>query len=307
MNFESPNILVLGAGGIIGEAWLVGMLAGLRDASGFDARECDCFIGTSAGSIVAAGLAAGVDPRTRLNRLPEQPPAPPPGDDADSLLGTALRLGRGAGAAAAAPFAALALRTTEFGGAAVRRTALGRVPAGTRSLAQLGAAIEDLHVGWDGRLLIATVELESGRRVVFGEPGEQRLSVANAVQASCAIPGVFRPIPAGGSTYVDGGAWSLTNMDVAPVRRGSRVLCLNPTGALAATATLRGAVGPLSRSVAAVEALTLQRRGAQVTTLAPDTDATHAMGSNFMDPQGRERAQAAGFAQGRRAVARLAA
>ena len=306
MDLESPTVLVLGAGGIIGEAWMAGLLAGLSEASDFDPRQCDSFVGTSAGSIVAAGLAAGIDPRSRLGRLPEQPPATPSGDDG-SLFGAALRFGRDASAVAAAPIAALALRSTELGGAAVRRTALSRVPTGQRSLAQVGRAIKDMGAAWDGRLFVATVELESGRRVVFGGADERRLSVADAVQASCAIPGVFRPISAGGRTYVDGGAWSLTNMDVAPVERGSRVLCLNPTGSLSGTATLRGAIGPLSRSVAAVEALTLQRRGAQVTTLAPDSEATRAMGSDFMDPRNRERAQAAGFAQGHRAVAQLAA
>src|SRR4051812_30032110 len=135
MDFERPNVLVLGAGGIIGEAWMAGLLAGLNDAIGFDARECDVFVGTSAGSIVAAGLAAGVDPRTRLGRLPEQPAAEPEGSRQESPVGAALRFSRGAAATAAAPFAALALRSGEMlGGAAVRRTALARVPRGTRSL-----------------------------------------------------------------------------------------------------------------------------------------------------------------------------
>jgi NTE family protein len=99
---------------------------------------------------------------------------------------------------------------------------------------------------------------------------------------------------------VDGGAWSLTNLDVAPVARGTRVLCLNPTGSLGATATLRGAIGPLSRSVAGVEALTLQRRGASVTTLSPDAEAARAMGNDFMDARRRSVAQQAGYTQGHR-------
>src|SRR5438270_11335802 len=58
-----PDILVLGAGGVLGEAWMMGVLAGVEDATGFDLRRCDYFIGTSAGSIVAAHLAAGRAPR----------------------------------------------------------------------------------------------------------------------------------------------------------------------------------------------------------------------------------------------------
>jgi NTE family protein len=306
MAFDRPDVLVLGAGGVVGEAWMGGVLAGLQ-AAGFDARDCDHFVGTSAGSIVAAALAADVDPRTRFEQLPEQPAAAPEEPSADSLLGEALRLGRSAGATAFAPLASLALRSSSLGGAAVRRAALGRVPSCTLSLAGLGAAIDRLHVRWDGRLLVVAVELESGRRVVFGSPDERQVPVATAVQASCAIPGVFRPIRSGGHTYVDGGTWSLTNLDVAPVSEGTRVLCLNPTGALGATASLRGAIGPLSRSVAAVESLALQRRGAIVTAIAPDPDAVRAMGSNFMDEQRRKATQEAGFAQGARAGADMAA
>src|SRR4051794_6551686 len=128
MQFERPQVLVLGAGGILGEAWMGGLLAGLKDASGFDPRSCEHFVGTSAGSIVAAGLAGGVGPASRLERLPEQPAVPAEPERPGSLLGGALRFGRGAGATAFAPLAALALRSTALSGAAVRRAALARVP-----------------------------------------------------------------------------------------------------------------------------------------------------------------------------------
>src|SRR5690348_7788735 len=58
-----PDVLVLGAGGVLGEAWMMGLLAGLEDGGGFDLRRCEHFVGTSAGSIVAAHLVAGQSPR----------------------------------------------------------------------------------------------------------------------------------------------------------------------------------------------------------------------------------------------------
>lgn len=296
---------MLGAGGILGEAWMGGLLAGLKDADDFDPRYCEHYVGTSAGSIVAAAMAAGLDPASRLEQLPEQPSVAPAEEQPRTLLGGALRLGRSTGATAFAPLAALALRSTAMSGAAVRRAALSRVPAGKQSLAGLGTSIARLGLHWDGRLLVVAVELETGRRVIFGMPGETDISVPAAVEASCAIPGVFRPIRHQGRTYVDGGAWSLTNLDVAPVDRGTRVLCLNPTGSLGATVSLRGAIGPLSRSVAAVEALSLQRRGASVTTLAPDAEAARAMGDDFMDPRRRSVAQQAGYAQGHRVAGQV--
>jgi NTE family protein len=186
----------------------------------------------------------------------------------------------------------------------IRRSLLRRVSPGRRSLAELGRMVEQTGVRWDGRLRIVAVELETGRRVVFGTPGAPEISVAAAVQASCAIPGVFRPVLAGGRSYVDGGAWSPTNLDTAAVSRGDRVLCLNPTGSLRpAIGSLIGAFGPVSRGIAATEALVLRDRGAVVTAVNPDDASSVAMGRNLMSPTRRDAVIEAGLAQGRRLAA----
>jgi NTE family protein len=196
--------------------------------------------------------------------------------------------------------AAIGLRSTAMGGALLRRAALSRVPTGRRSLAHLGRELDQAGARWDGRLSVSAVELETGRRVMFGTPGAPEASVGTAVEASCAIPGVFRPIPVDGRRYVDGGAWSPTNMDRAPAGRGTRVLCLNPTGSMRVSVTSpMGALGLASRSLAGVEALALQRRGAKVRTVPPDAASAAAMGSNLMDARPRSSVIAAGLAQGR--------
>jgi len=289
------DVLVLGGGGIVGEAWMSAVLSGL-DEGGFNARGCRAYVGTSAGSIVAASLVAGVDPRSRLGTLPAasaQPgaPGPQPGAPLARVLGDAA-------GAAGARLASLALAATAPAGAAVRRAALSRVPPGRRSLDVLRREIERLGIVWDGRLRVAVVELDSGRRVVFGSRDAPDIPVAVAVEASCAIPGYFRPVSAGGHTYVDGGAWSPTNMDAAPAGRGDTVLCLNPTGTLAA-----------SRAAATAEALALRRRGAHVTTVNPDAATAAALGgglANLMDPSRRDAVIETGLAQGRRLAARAA-
>jgi NTE family protein len=103
-----------------------------------------------------------------------------------------------------------------------------------------------------------------------------------------------------GRRYVDGGVWSPTNLDGARVRSGTEVLCLNPTGSLRPSRGAPfGAVGLVSRSIAAVEALALERRGASVTVVSPDAGAAAAMGSDLMDAGRRSRVSAAGFSQGR--------
>jgi predicted acylesterase/phospholipase RssA len=52
-----PTALVLGAGGVVGQAFHVGVLRALPETTGFDGRTADVLVGTSAGSLVAAGLA----------------------------------------------------------------------------------------------------------------------------------------------------------------------------------------------------------------------------------------------------------
>jgi NTE family protein len=277
-------------------------LAGLGEADSFDARDCRAYIGTSAGSIVAAMLCAGVDPRSGLGKLPE-PPAVPAADGyvGSSLGAQVLRASTSLAGAATGPLASIVLRSTAPGGRLLRRAALNRVRRGQRSLADLGRTINESGARWDGRLQISAVETESGRRVIFDGAGNPEVSVAEAVQASCAIPGVFRPLVVDGHSYVDGGVWSPTNMDCAEVGRRSRVLCLNPTGSLRPRRTTPiGALAAFSRSAAAIEAAALRQRGAEVRVISPDEASVEAIGPSLMDAALRADVVAAGLAQGRR-------
>src|SRR5919112_4925500 len=54
--------LVLGAGGVLGGAWLVGGLSALARETDWDPGSADQIVGTSAGSMVGALVAAGVPP-----------------------------------------------------------------------------------------------------------------------------------------------------------------------------------------------------------------------------------------------------
>ncbi len=279
------SVLVLGGGGIVGEAWMSAVLTGMEEA-GFDARGQRAYVGTSAGSIVAASLAAGIDPAARLGPL----------SAGDGETAAAAESSERWWHAVGGPLAAGALAATRPAGAVLRRVALSRVPHGRRSLDMLRREIERLGLVWDGRLRVAVVDLASGRRVVLGSKQAPDVPVAVAVQASCAIPGYFEPVQAGGRTYVDGGAWSPTNLDAAPAGRGDDVLCLNPTGAMVA----------VSRAAAAAEALALRRRGAHVTVVNPDAATSKAMGgglAGLMDSSRRDAVIEAGLAQGRRLAA----
>ncbi len=144
------------------------------------------------------------------------------------------------------------------------------------------------------------VDRDTGRRVVFGAPGAPAPPVGAAVAASCAVPGIFRPVAIGGRRYIDGGAWSLTNLDVARVGRDTQVLCLNVLGSLPvrdtppALAALR--VG--ARVSEAVEAQIVRRRGGTLRTIVPDAASTAAIGGRLMDRSRSADALAAGYQQG---------
>ncbi|HWF49907.1 MAG TPA: patatin-like phospholipase family protein [Solirubrobacteraceae bacterium] len=294
-----PDVLVLGGGGVLGEQWLMGVLAGIEDATGFDMRDCESFVGTSAGSIVAARLAAG-----RSLRRPdvssggaEEP------DGEEPAKSSAAELARRAGRltlAAWAPFAPLALAATGPGGAFMRAGVLTRLGRPRRVLDDLRTSVERYGARFDGPLRIAAVDRLRGRRVMFGAPGAPHATVAQAVQASCAVPWLFAPVTIAGREYVDGGVWSATNLDAAPAGRDTHVLCLNPTAGINGTHTLVSVARTLARSAVSVEALALKRRGAIVQTVAPDVEAAAAMAGDFMDPEPRSDVLAAGYRQGLR-------
>jgi NTE family protein len=140
---------------------------------------------------------------------------------------------------------------------------------------------------------VCCVDKRSGRRVVFGAPGAPRATVADAVTASCAIPWVFAPVRIGDREYVDGGVWSVTNLDAAPARRQTEVLCLDPT------ASLRSPLRQAFRVAISVELQILRRRGAHVRHVGPDAEAAEAMGTDFMATGASAAALAAGHRQGR--------
>ena len=145
---RTPGVLVLGGGGILGEAWLTGVLAGLDEADAFDSLACGGYVGTSAGSIVAALLVAGVRPAAALGRLPELPAVASPEPDGGSAgLREALGAAAALGGAAAAPFAALALGATATGGALLRRAALSRIPASSDPCARPGGPMSTAGPG----------------------------------------------------------------------------------------------------------------------------------------------------------------
>jgi NTE family protein len=306
--------LVLGAGGSVGHAYLVGVLSALGDEVGWDARHAELIVGTSAGSVVAAGLRAGLAPSDMRARALGRPLSGPgqvivgaveraiaKAREAEALADSADELGDGNDLAAR-------LRRYRMASPERVRRALrepwrvtpgslfsAMVPPGRLPTAYLGAPYDALFgADWPtDPLWIVAVKLDVGVRVVFGREGGVAASVGAAVQASCAVPGYFAPVTLEGERYVDGGAHSTTNADLA-ARLGAEPDAATPDLAIvvapmspeqvAADFSARSAMRQLARRWLAGEVAALRRHGVEVVTFQPTPEDLTAMSGSSMDP-----------------------
>jgi NTE family protein len=140
---------------------------------------------------------------------------------------------------------------------------------------------------------IVACDYSTGRRVPFGRAGSPDADLADAVAASCAIPGFYRPVAIAGRRYVDGGMYSASNLDLLADKDLDLVICLNPTSTLADTRSLN----PLDRVANAVrtgsgrrlghEAKKVRKTGTEVVLIQPVEDDLALMGRNLMRRKGR--------------------
>ena len=159
--------------------------------------------------------------------------------------------------------------------------------------------LDELGATFDGRLRVTAVDRTSGKRVVFGAPGAPAATVTQAVLASCAVPWVFAPQRIDGRDYVDGGAWSAANLDAAPVRRGSHVLCLLPTGSARVGRDPLGAYRLASRAGTGARRCCCAAAARACRSSRPTPRPSPRSGTDLFDPRRRGDVERAGHAQGR--------
>lgn len=271
---------MLGGGGITGIAWETGLVAGLLDA-GVDLREADRVLGTSAGSVVGAQLRSST-PVEELFATQAAEHVPRPGEKAATvgprvLLGYVASLARARGDGVA--------MARQLGRFAVRRAEAGRTPTLEARLTAIRGRLPSLE--WpELHLAVTAVDAATGAlRVLDADSG---VPLLDAVAASCAVPGVYPPVPIEGRPHVDGGALSGTHADLM-VGECARVLVLAPID--------RG-VGPM-------------RPAGQLlgdvphVVLAPDEASRAAIGRNVLDPAARAASARAGRDQAVRVLDRV--
>jgi NTE family protein len=287
--------LVLGGGGVVGQAYHAGVLAVLQHDFGFDARAVDVIVGTSAGSITGTLLRLGVPAedlaawtvkaplsgessvlrQIAATPLPELAPLRPL-----ELLRRPLRLpGRHLVQRALT-------RPLQFRPLAAGMTLMA--PGRHDILEQLAALRELEQPGWPERdLWICAVRRRDGRRVVFGRPGTPEVPIHLAVGASCAVPGYFAPVQIGGRSYLDGGVHSSTN---AAVLRGQGLDLVIVVAPMSGPAGLRPGFFPAARRYSdrllRREVRALRAEGIETVVFTPGPAEQEAMGTDMMSREG---------------------
>ncbi len=300
-----PRIgLVLGAGGVLGAAWMTGALPSLQQRLGCAINDVDVMVGTSAGSVVAAALRcrSGIDEMIAYQRgeaisvlpdailpLPRSGPLPPlPQWRVGSL-----------------PLVRAAVLTPHRVHPAVAASAW--LPRGRGQHAEVRALIHALHqrarqdaaaadwpLHWvDGQTWIVAVDYHSGQRVVFGREDGPSAPLPDAVVASCSIPGWYEPAVIDGRWYVDGGVRSPTSLGVMAAADVDEVYVLAPMASIVTDRPARPherLERRLRRLVTRAllrEAHALSSRGVRVTVITPGPQDLAVMGINVMDPRRR--------------------
>jgi predicted acylesterase/phospholipase RssA len=239
---RSKTALVLGGGGFTGGVYEIGALRALDLLSvNRTVNQFDVYVGTSAGSFVAAAVANGVTPEEMMRVIVQQVPTPFPDARIGSLLKPNYRefvtrglmfplrlahllgtLGRDLRQVSAVDIVlalAEALPTGLYSGEGIERY-VKRIlsdPDRTNDFRKLA-----------GELYLAATDLDTCERVVFGSEGFDDVPISRAVSASSALPMVYKPVKIGDREYVDGGIVSTTNLDIAVEAGAKLIVVVNP-------------------------------------------------------------------------------
>jgi len=303
-----PTALVLGAGGVLGAAWMTGALACLAERLPCPVSDVDLVVGTSAGSVLAAALRCRA-PFEEISAWQRGQAAGPLTESVvlaaqDGPLPPLPRMRFGS-----VPLACAALLNPHRVPPWVAASAW--LPHGRGQHVALRALVDTLHrspgrTGGTGgtdpgdaptwvrdHTWIAAVDYDTGQRVLFGQPGAPRASLPDAVVASCSIPGWYSPAVIGGRRYVDGGLRSATSLGVLAGTDVQEVYVLAPLASTQADHPFQPhlridrQIRQLITRAILRQARVLAAQGKRVTVLTPGPQDLAAMGINLMDPRRR--------------------
>jgi NTE family protein len=239
---RSRSALVLGGGGFTGGVYEIGALRALDLLSvNRTVNQFDVYVGTSAGSLIAAAVANGVTPEEMMRVIVQQVPTPFPDARVNSLLKPNYTEFLSKGVLLPWRLAQL-VRTLvkDFGQVSAVDIVLGLAEALPSGL-YTGAGIEqyvreilsdpDRHDDFrllEGELYLAATDLDTCERIVFGAQGWDDVPISKAVAASSALPMIYKPVKVKERELIDGGVISTTNIDIAVEAGAKFIVVVNP-------------------------------------------------------------------------------
>ncbi len=239
---RSKTALVLGGGGFTGGVYEMGALRALDLLSvNRTVNEFDVYVGTSAGSFVAAAVANGVTPEEMMRVIVQQVPTPFPDARVSSLLQPNYREFVTRGVQFPLRLAQLLRRLArDVGQISAVDIALGLaevLPSGlysgegieryVRRILSDPDRVDDFRL-LEHELYLTATDLDTCERIVFGTEGWDDVPISKAVSASSALPMIYKPVKLRDRELVDGGITSTTNLDIA-VEAGARfIVVVNP-------------------------------------------------------------------------------
>jgi predicted acylesterase/phospholipase RssA len=224
---------------VTGAVYQIGVLRALEDVFDHGALDYDIYVGVSGGAFVASLLAHGISPGELYDEALDES-RQPFGVTSTPLysLGLADVIGRSARAPAVLmEMVRAALGRSTRNPSDLALSIFECLPAGLVDNSGIQQYLEklfrlrghgDRFADLSRELYVIAVDLDDGRAVAFGEPGYRRVPVSRAVQASTALPGLYRPVRIAGRDYVDGGVKKTAHINRA-IQKGARlVVCVNP-------------------------------------------------------------------------------
>jgi NTE family protein len=239
---RSKSALVLGGGGFTGGVYEIGALRALDLLSvNRTVNQFDVYVGTSAGSFVAAAVSNGVTPEEMMRSIVQQGPTPFPDANVGSLLrpnyGEFVRRGLMLPVRLAQLVRSLA---GDIGQVTAVDIALGlaeALPSGLYSgegiARYVRMILSDPDRTDDFRLLqnelyLAATDLDTCERIVFGAEDWDDVPISTAVSASSALPMLYKPVKVKDRELIDGGLLSTTNLDIAVEAGAKFIVVVNP-------------------------------------------------------------------------------
>ncbi|HET8979207.1 MAG TPA: patatin-like phospholipase family protein [Solirubrobacteraceae bacterium] len=239
---RSKTALVLGGGGFTGGVYEIGALRALDLLTvNRTVNQFDVYVGTSAGSFVAAAVANGVTPEEMMRVIVHQVPTAFPDANVGALLRPNYRefLTRGL----KFPLRLihlLGVLARDIGQVSAVDIVLGlaeALPTGLYSADGIERYVRRILADPDrtddfrllaAELYLAATDLDTCERVVFGTDGWEDVPISKAVSASSALPMVYKPVRIGDHEYIDGGLVSTTNLDIAVEAGAKLIVVVNP-------------------------------------------------------------------------------